>query len=323
MNRYLQCALAAILILLIGSCKKDLLQLQKVQTLNSHTTSRLNRIKFLNDSVVLIAGGEKFGDAEVLRSVDNGYTWVHNIIPNVGVGMYGLGVSPSGYIYLCGFYGNTLFSKDHGISWVHNKISIDFAYYVDIAFPTDEKGIVISTILQRNGSICQIDTNLQVKDTFNYSFGLNDIYMPNALTGYVLGYGAVLKTKDGGTTWNFLDINGDNFNGICAIDDNNLWICGYSGSVFHTSDAGAHWERLRNGSDITLPAYRLLSIVFKDSQNGWATCDNGKLIHTDDGGLHWEEYDQFTTSALRSIAICPNGDLLVTGDNGVLFRVIP
>lgn len=72
---------------------------------------------------------------------------------------------------------------------------------------------------------------------------------------------------------------------------------------------------------LALPRYNLLGIAFKDGQNGWAVCDDGKLIRTDDAGNHWEEYDRFTTSALRSIAICPNGDLLVAGDNGGIYRI--
>jgi photosystem II stability/assembly factor-like uncharacterized protein len=64
-----------------------------------------------------------------------------------------------------------------------------------------------------------------------------------------------------------------------------------------------------------------MDIVFKDAQNGWAVCDNGKMIHTDDGGKHWAEYEQFTTSSLRGITLCPNNDLLVVGDNGSIFRL--
>ena len=146
--------------------------------------------------------------------------------------------------------------------------------------------------------------------------------MVNATTGYVIGYGTVMKTIDRGTTWLVQDVANDNFMAM-DIHGDEIWMCGYAGSVYHTTDGGAHWQRMRNGNDITLPRYDLLDIKFKDGKNGWAVCDDGKMLHSDDGGNHWEEYDRFTASALRSIAICPNNDLLVAGDNGSIFRITP
>ncbi len=55
------------LITFFSACKKDLLHLQKVQQLNSNTTSRLNNIRFINDSICIIAGGVQFLQSEVLR----------------------------------------------------------------------------------------------------------------------------------------------------------------------------------------------------------------------------------------------------------------
>ena len=72
----------------------------------------------------------------------------------------------------------------------------------------------------------------------------------------------------------------------------------------------------------TVQGYEL-GIVFKDRMNGWISCDDGKILHSDDGGYHWAEYDQFTTNALRSITLCPDGDLLTVGDNGVIYRIRP
>ena len=63
--------------------------------------------------------------------------------------------------------------------------------------------------------------------------------------------------------------------------------------------------------------------MFKDKLNGWAAGEQGKIIYTDDAGKHWSEYDYFTDNAIRSLVLCPNGDLLAAGDNGTLFRITP
>jgi len=319
MRFYLNCII--LFFFFISSCKKDLLHWQKVQQLNSNTNCTLCHIRYLNDSVCIIAGGFQYSQAEVLRSTDGGYTWNSNSYPQAGLCMYGMCVAPDGTIYLSATYGRTLYSKDNGLTWQTGRI-YDYLYYVGVSFPTPDTGVLVSTVLQRQGTITEVDTNFNIISEITYQFGLNDVKMVSPSTGYVMGYGAVLKTTDYRHTWNFQNVQGDNFMSM-DIHGDEIWMCGYNGSIYHTLDGGNNWQRLRNGNDITLVRYNLMCIVFKDELNGWASCDNGKIIHTDDGGNHWEEYDQFTTNSLRSIVLCPNGDLLTAGDNGALYRITP
>ncbi len=321
MLRYLSFICITVIILLASSCKKDILHWQQVQKLNSNATCQLNRIRFVGNNTCIAAGGVKFDQSVVLRSTDGGYTWAASSYPAAPKGMYGMAVSPNGNIFLCGVDGDVLHSSDMGESWQFNRVN-DWLYYVGIAFPSKDTGILVNTILQRQCTITRIDSAFNIIDEQTYLFGLNDIYMVSPTTGYVIGYGTVMKTTNTGATWSFQDVENDNFMAM-DIHGDEIWMCGYNGGVYHTTDGGSHWGRLRNGNDITLPRYNVLSILFKDELNGWAVCDDGKMIHSDDGGNHWEEYNRFTTNALRSIALCPNGDLLVAGDNGSLYRVTP
>jgi photosystem II stability/assembly factor-like uncharacterized protein len=299
-------------------CKKDQLQWQKVQKLTSNTTGSLNHIQFIGNTCI-ISGGITWSQSEVLRSVDGGYTWSNYSYAPVAIELYGSGLSPNGNIYLSTESGNVLHSRDTGQTWQYSRINADLDY-VGGLFPSPDTGIFVSTVLQRQCTITRVDSNFNIIDGQTFLFGLNNIYMVSPSAGYVIGYGTVMKTTNTGATWAFQNVSGDNFMAM-DIHGEEIWMCGYNGSIYHTYDGGNNWGRQRNGNDITLPHYPLLDIVFKDSQNGWGVCDNGKVIRTDDGGDHWEEYNQFTTSALRSIALCPNGDLLVAGDNGNIFRL--
>ncbi|MFI5196301.1 MAG: WD40/YVTN/BNR-like repeat-containing protein [Chitinophagales bacterium] len=305
---------------LFSACKKDVLHWRNIQKLNSNTTCRLNHVRFINDTICIAAGGVQFTQSQIIRSADGGYTWSAYSSSDAPKEMFGMGVASNGNIYLCGIDGDVLHSKDLGKTWQFNRIN--WEQYVGASFPTPDTGIFVSTVLQRQCSITRVDSNFNIIDEKTFLFGINNIYMPTSSTGYVIGYGTVMKTTDCGNIWDFQDVKGDNFMAM-DIHGDEIWMCGYNGSVFHTINGGANWDRLRNGNDISLPRYNMLDIVFKDEQNGWAVCDNAKVIHTDDGGNHWAEYDQLTTDGLRSIAICPNGDLLVAGDNGALYRIIP
>jgi len=306
---------------LFSGCKKDLLHWQKVQQLNSNTNLELNNIRFLGDNICIAAGGVEFLQSVVTRSVDGGYTWTANSYSDADKEMYGMGVAPNGDMYLEGVDGDVLHSKDSGKTWQFNRI-YDWLIYFGGYFPSPDTGIFVSRVLERQCTITRVDTAFNIIDEQTYLFALNNIYMVSATTGYVIGYGTVMKTTNGGNTWTFQEVENDNFMSM-DIHGDEIWMCGYNGGVYHTLDGGNHWTRQRNGNDITLPRYYLLDIKFRDEQNGWAVCDNGKIIHSDDGGNHWEEYEQFTANALRSIALCPNGDLLTAGDNGAIFRITP
>src|SRR5271156_5320530 len=106
MRFYLNCII--LFFFFISSCKKDLLHWQKVQQLNSNTNCTLCHIRYLNDSVCIIAGGFQYSQA--------------------GLCMYGMCVSPDGTIYLSATYGRTLYSKDNGLTWQTGRI-YDYLYY--------------------------------------------------------------------------------------------------------------------------------------------------------------------------------------------------
>ena len=310
-----------LIITFFTNCKKDLLYLQKVQLLNSNTTGQLNHIQFIGNNICIAAGGNTFYQSDIVRSVDGGYTWTAISDTDAPKEMYGIGISANGNIYLSGIDGDVLHSKDSGNTWQFNRIGNWDQYHGGTFFSTDT-GIFVSSVLQRECTIARIDSNFNILDQQTFLFGLNNIYMVSQTTGYIIGYGTVMKTTNTGKTWNFQNVAGDNFMAM-DIHGEEMWLCGYMGSIYHTTDGGNSWQTLRNGNDITLPRYYLMDILFTDGQNGWAVCDNGKVIHSDDGGQHWEEYNQFTTNSLRSIALCPNGDLLTAGNNGVIYRITP
>ena len=322
-RRYLLSIL--LLSLVAGGCKKDLLHLQRIQQLNSGTTNTLYRIHFTDANTCFISGGDTWTQTTVIQSGDGGFTFHSSTCPDATVAMQAFSLSSFGTMYMCGVKNKVISSKDTGKTWEQHDIP-DYAdfyegfNYTGIGYQSPDTGIAVSTHLQQAGIITTVDSNLNIISQTTLKMGLNDVYSSRSCT-YVIGYGGVLKSTDA-LNWNFLNVKGDNFMAM-DIHGDEIWMCGYIGCVYHSIDGGNNWERLRNGNDITIPHYNLMSIVFKDELNGWASCDDGRVIHTDDGGHHWEEYDRFTTNSLRSIVLCPNGDLLASGDNGALYRITP
>jgi len=123
---------------------------------------------------------------------------------------------------------------------------------------------------------------------------LNSICFPTGtLVGYAVGSdpaggGAIIKTTDGGTTWN--PQNSGVLNGLNSVDftdDNNGYAVGNMGTAIRTTDGGANWTRMSVGvSD------KLNRVQFPENgQTGYIglrpQAGGGKVLKTVDGGSSW------------------------------------
>lgn len=310
----------ALLLLILSACRKEQQHFQKVWRIDSHTTDRLNNILFTDANNGFVVGGQRFYSSTILATHDGGNSWVMQSFPQIGKGFYGIAQGTDSALYVCGFDGKFMRSADSGANWKFAQLT-EWAPSKDIAFLDTDKIIVIAGISYYNGNIVYtnkagIDSRV---DTFLYE--LNDIEMVSRSTGYIAGHGVILKTEDSARSWHLQDIKDDDFMSLCSLGANELWTCGYGGSIFHTTDGGAKWERLRNGNDILLKRYYLLDILFKNQEQGWAVGENGVVLSTTDGGKHWSEFNSFTKSALRCIVFTPDGNLMVCGDDGALYKL--
>jgi len=307
-----------IALLLLASCKKRSQQWEDINKIATNTSANFYSILQAGNNVIVV-GGRQFETAEMYISHDGGNSWEYKLFPEAGKTMYDICTSPDGTLYAMGYESKMLISKDNGYNWQFHQPGL-WATCKAVCYPQNNIGFTVSDIAQRNSEVYQLDTNTQLQSKAAYSFGLNDIEIAGAI-GYTAGYGAVLKTTDGGNTWNYLDIKNDNFTAIDYKNKDNVWVCGSGGSVFHTTDGGSSWDKVRNGNSLTKKSYELRDIYFLNETEGWCVGDKGVIIHTTDGGKNWEEYESHTTEDLRCIYLLADGKLLVCGDNGTLLKL--
>ena len=301
------------------SCKKDQLKYSNVTQMTTNTNYRINNVAVINDTICIAGGGATFYSSLMLRSADGGFSWTSDSSTMAPKEMYGMGISPDGHIYLSGIDGCVLHSADKGKTWQFHRIG-NWLVYRGGCFTASDTGIFVSTVLQRQCTITRVDTAFRIIDEKTFEFGLNGILMKDGLTGFVYGYGVIMKTTNGGNSWQYLKIDGDNFTAMCRRGSN-LWVCGSAGSIFHSPDDGATWTRYRNGNDLTQKRIMLRAIHFTDEQRGWVAGEHGIVMYTNNGGRNWMEYKPFTSRTLRSIARCADGNILMAGDDGSIFRI--
>lgn len=315
----LSCLSFLCLLICFSACKKDLIRPRSITRIDSHTTNRLNKILFVHDTLGFCVGGARFDEADVLTTHDGGSTWSLYISPDARKELFGITQSPSGAIYAIGFEGNLLRSYNGGITWKFEQLRAEV--YKAIAFSDAAHAQCVGGISFERGDALQIDSAGRFSSHDSLGYELNDIVLLPGGGGYRCGYGAMQYTTDGGSSWQWSTLNRDNYKAIEVRDALTAFTCGGEGSICVTHNGGKDWEMLRNGNDLSRPKYRLEDLIFISDDQGYAVGEEGVVIYTDDGGRHWSELEHFTDANLHGIARCPNGDLMICGAGGELWRM--
>lgn len=131
---------------------------------------------------------------------------------------------------------------------------------------------------------------------------INDMHVVDSETTWLVGdAGIVLKTEDGGSTWNAKDVGtSENLYGIHFVSNEEIWISGGNGVLLHSTNGGEDWV-----SQVFTNYSHLRDIQFLDSQNGWVVgygsanwfpCSSGlcysqgeDIYKTIDGGVTWTD----------------------------------
>ncbi|MBC7248220.1 MAG: IPT/TIG domain-containing protein [Actinobacteria bacterium] len=135
--------------------------------------------------------------------------------------------------------------------------------------------------------------------------------------------GTVLRTTDGGATWERLEAGtARDVHDISSPDADTAWaVAGGPDEkplVLRTTDGGATWEHLDPGN---LNPLRCIAALDRDT--ALAAGENGTALLTTDGGATWALQDTGTADHLVSLSMAGDGNtafLYAVGDAGMLVK---
>ncbi|HUP02796.1 MAG TPA: YCF48-related protein [Bryobacteraceae bacterium] len=180
--------------------------------------------------------------------------------------------------------------------------------------------------------------------------------------GIVVGNsGTIFTTADAGKTWTQRqDAKKQNYTtehlvAVFAVG-NQAWASGFYGTMLHSSDGGATWEKQVTGTTMDLQGlyfinqdlgwavgwsgtilrtadggknwkiiasdsatWSLNTVFFKDEKNGWACGFAGELLGSTDGGLTWKTLKSPIQNGLSSIKLDKSGRLWIAADDSLLL----
>ncbi|VXC51399.1 Glycosyl hydrolase [Pseudomonas sp. 8Z] len=252
----------------------------------------------------LVAVGER---GIILLSDDNGASWRQVEVP-VSVNLTAVQFVDAQQGWAVGHLGVVLHSSDGGETWSKQLDGIQAANLVLQA-------------AQASGDSAQIQqAEAMVADGPDKPF--LDLYFQDARVGYLVGaYNLILRTEDGGQTWQSWMEHLDNPQALnlYAIRAwrGDLYIAGERGLLLRSSDGGEHFAALTSpyeGSFFGLLATHDGLLAFGLRGNAWWSSD---------GGESWQGLETGVESALAAALELADGRLLLAGQGGELLIAQP
>ncbi|MGF2735624.1 WD40/YVTN/BNR-like repeat-containing protein [Marinobacter sp.] len=153
--------------------------------------------------------------------------------------------------------------------------------------------------------------------TLNEDAILTNLQFLDADTAIATGeYGLVLKTRDGGQTWDYAGYLPEEFYPHSAYfaSSEEGWVGGLNGFIYHTTDGGESWDR--QPTDTTMPLFG-----FIDAEGAlFALGDNATVLT-----LQGDQWASLKTPSqplyLRDGVLLENRQLLVAGGRGLLLHL--
>jgi photosystem II stability/assembly factor-like uncharacterized protein len=269
-------------------------------------------VQFIDSNVGWAITGSK-----IYKSIDGGNTWIEKFTSLEATYFFGsikfsnanTGIAVgNGKLYRTTDGGETWNKIDiGGATWMYDVNSINSDHWWISGLRASNITITVGGLF--GGVSITIDNPWQTlwestdagatwtQKDLSIAGSLMNVYFIDSTTGLAVGTnGTVLKTLDGGMTWN-LTKSPHNMNAVNFKDSQNGWAVGTDGTIIHSNDGGNTWIiQSGNGTNSSLYVTHFLN-----SQTGWVAGASGKILKTTNGGDLWMEQNSNGSKTLSSI----------------------
>lgn len=216
-------------------------------------------------------------------STNSGFSWNAATLGG-GAALRAAGATPGGVIWAGGAGGVLLRSTDAGQSWSPTSSGTTSEIRA-IRFTSETSGWACGA----NGTLLRTSDGGETwtaSNPFSVARTLNDIAVSGAFVS-VAGAEAFFATStNGGASWSEHDLriaSRADVNGVAALADGSIFLCGGGGYLRASTDGGASW---------IFPLHSIVSgladIHFAGASRGWACAElSDNVLRTTDGGATW------------------------------------
>jgi photosystem II stability/assembly factor-like uncharacterized protein len=279
----------------------------------------------LDDIVFIGAKGWIAGGYGVYYSGDYGRSWT-KVFTSSSSSLQSVDFINDTEGWVCGSQGYLLHTTDGGATWSEGNIPVSHwsTWFFGIDFLDSQHGFAVGSnytyaSTTNGGTTWQVSEGDE--EGGHYYF---DIKFYNNTYGLIVGHNKILRTTDGGVTWNDnVSVNGDILNkyiyDISWGKYGDVFISANSGLVGISSDYGLTWtETVVNSSAF------LYGIAAKGDppEDIWVAGNNALIYNSTDGGSNWSLQTKTlpVNGALRSVSFFDENRGIAVGDNGAAIE---
>lgn len=159
--------------------------------------------------------------------------------------------------------------------------------------------------------------DFQWQNPFPQGNDLEEVQFVNEQTGWAVGLaGTVLKTTNGGVTWEISYVSGKEWLfGLHFVNESIGYVAGSNGAIYKSTDGGAIWAPQNSGTDKIL-----YDVQFSDGNNGWAVGEEGVILATADSGANWVPQNIGQTDDLKGLFVLDADNIWAVSDDGAILK---
>jgi photosystem II stability/assembly factor-like uncharacterized protein len=306
----------------------------------SGTQANLNKVYFADANIGIITGD----NGVILMTANGGQKW-HLQDSGTNNDLYGFALSPMGLVAV----GKNGIATRYSIDTEKIPVELPPVQLPPVAEETKEPQVITESPTVEQVSY---QWEIIRQATWRTDFA-DVCFLDEQTGWAVGSGGVIAHTTDGGKTWRPQHSGvKDDLRLVTFVDATHGWIAG-SGMLLRTENGGETWQVIRDflqvgaiDYDQDSPTFHLVksqltvqTMQFLNPKEGWLGVDEGQFCHTTDGGLTWKIHQTATTyspiTALhflnskegwavapdRSGSDRPGGLILHTVDGGVYWQI--
>jgi len=249
------------------------------------------------------------GPAGVILATENGgITWIEKVVDSSYSWFNKFYLSKENHHWAVGF--NVHYKTLDGQNWVSVPDSVfDIQQYwglsdmYSVCFYGSSYGIIGGVAgfcsQTRDGDTTWVSEDLAESGVFVDTLQSIKMLSPDVII--IACTGGIVRSEDGGETWNKVYSDFKNYYRVYFVNDSTGWALSTEGKILFTSDRGKSWQEFGNVFDDYSMA---TDMAFINENVGWICTNSGKILKTVDGGHTWNK-SQIDNTLLKSLSIVP------------------
>jgi photosystem II stability/assembly factor-like uncharacterized protein len=313
-----RCLLFFLLVCILSCTKK--IDNASVEDFSTTTQVNLNHITKVGKQY-FICGGEKFTTASIFHFENNTLNEVSLPSNSTQKEIYSIEALNEKRLLAVTYDAGIYSSTDSGQHWQFIQSNI-WQEFKDVAFAEHDSTVIVGRNKSTAGFISLGQNTGLGFDVMNdhRNFMLSDIdALPNGIM-YCSGYGAILKSTNNGSTWDYTSAENDFYKAMAWRNNQEGIAVGYEGSIIKTVDGGTHWNFLRNGNNTVLKRLHFLDVAMLHDVVV-AVGEHGLIMVSTNFGNDWKCIKKFTTKDIHAVYMEDEHTLLVAGSLGAFYRI--